>query len=210
MARKKASSDGKQGLSVHFMASLQGNRADYVRICEIIKSFGYGLVTEHVLKRTWADLAAETPEESREMTKRLQGWLQKANIVVYEVSVPSVSIGYEIAIAFTNYIPVILLYREATGQIPHGLKGVDNDLLQLLPYNDTSLSTLLKDALSYASEQTSKRAYVQMTVPLLRYLDWIERTHKLNTSMYVRHLIEEDMRGNRAYQAHLQGLIGDE
>ena len=39
---------------------------------------------------------------------------------------------------------------------------------------------------------------------------WIERTHKLNTSMYVRHLIEEDMRGNRAYQAHLQGLLSDE
>lgn len=189
------------------MASLDGNRVDFERICSLIKGLGHELVTDHVLKRTWADIENEDAEESKLMTKKLHGWIQKADVVIFEVSTPSVSIGYEVALAFTNYIPVILLYREKTGQVPHGLKGIDNELLQMLPYNDDSLPDTLALALDYAQNQITKRVYITLTVPLLRYLDWIERTHKLNVSMYMRLLIEDDMNGNRAYQAYLQNQI---
>lgn len=192
-------------LSVHFMASLNGCRADFERICALIKELGHELVTDHVLKRTWEDLDKEDAEESKMMTKKLHAWIQKADVVIFEVSTPSVSIGYEVALAFTNYIPVILLYREKTGQVPHGLKGIDNDLLQLLPYTDESLPELLELGLDYARNQLTKRVYVNLTVPQQRYLDWIERKHMLNVSGYLRLLVDKDMNESVPYQAHLRG-----
>lgn len=206
-SQRRQTREEVRSLAVHFMASLDGCRADYEHICSLIKGLGHTLVTDHVLKRTWADIEKEDPEESKLMTKKLHGWIQKADVVIFEISTPSVSIGYEVALAFTNYIPVILVYREKTGQVPHGLKGIDNDLLQLLPYTDDSLSDTLELALNYAQNQITKRVYITLTVPLLRYLDWIERTHQLSVSMYMRLLIEDDMNRNRAYQAHLQNQI---
>lgn len=110
----------------------------------------------------------------------------------------------EIALAFTNYIPVLLLYREGAGTAPRGLRGVDNELLQILPYCDDTLPDILKAGVEFAREQLARRIYVSLTQPLLRYLNWIERTHKLNQSMYLRMLVEADMRDNRAYQAQFE------
>jgi hypothetical protein len=101
----------------------------------------------------------------------------------------------------SNYIPVILLYREGVGTAPRGLRGVDNELLQILPHRDDSLPDILGAGLDFARSQLAKRVYVSLTQPLLRYLNWIERTHKLNQSMYLRTLVEADMRDNRAYQS---------
>lgn len=204
MTRLKSSEKPKAALHVHFMSTLNGNRPDFERIFQLIMKFGHKLVTDHVLTRTWEDLEQESPEEAQAMHKTLLKWIEKADVVVYEVSTPSVSVGYEVAYAFTNNIPVILLYREQDGEIPHGLKGINNDLLQLLCYNNESLPTLLYDGLEFAREQVKKRVYVQLTAPLVRYLNWIERTHKLTTSGYLRIILDDDMRGNRAYQAHLR------
>lgn len=89
-------------------------------------------------------------------------------------------------------------------QAPRGLRGVDNELLQILPYCDDTLPDILKAGVEFAREQLARRIYVSLTQPLLRYLNWIERTHKLNQSMYLRMLVEADMRDNRAYQAQFE------
>lgn len=198
----------KESKKVHFMASALGNKADYQRIYSLIESFGYSLLTDHILKRTYEQIAQETEAAAQEATKKLHRWIKDADIVVYEVSVPDVSVGYEIGLAFTDLIPVILLYREKTGAVPQGLKGLNTDLLQLLPYSDADLPLLLKDALSYACELTERRVYLSFPHPLLRYLNWIERRNNTPLATYVRILVDKDLQENIEYQAvrgHLKG-----
>lgn len=190
-------------IKVHFMAPVTGKRPVFERICALIQSNGYELLTEHILNRTLEQVNNETDEESKTMTRKLHNWIREAQIVVYEVSTPNVSVGYEIALAFTDSIPVILLYHEKTGEIPHGLKGIDNDLLQMVPYDDESLPDLLKLALKNASSMAPRRTYVIFPALLNQYLTWVEHTYKVPSSMYLRVLVEADMRDNRAYQAHL-------
>jgi hypothetical protein len=186
---------------VHFMAPLTGKVADFQQIYLAIQSLGYELVTDHILKRTLVAVNQETDAEAKEMTKKLHNWIREADIVVFEVSTPNVSVGYEIGIAFGEFIPVILLYRKDTGEVPHGLKGLDTDLLQLLPYTDAELPTLLRDALAFASEQTARRVYLSFPHALFRYLTWVEKRYNLPHSTYVRSLVEKDMRDNMEYQA---------
>lgn len=204
MPPRKSTSHAQTPLRIHFMASLDGNRDDFRRIYDLISQAGHELITDHVLNRTAEDVLNENARESRQMSKKLHAWVQQADILVYEITVPSTSIGYEIALAFTNYIPVLLLYREGAGTAPRGLRGVDNELLQILPYCDDTLPDILKAGVEFAREQLARRIYVSLTQPLLRYLNWIERTHKLNQSMYLRMLVEADMRDNRAYQAQFE------
>lgn len=201
MARARESKKHDAIKKVHFMAPAMGNRADYQRIYALIQSLGYTLITDHILKRTIDEITRETEAEARKMTRQLHDWIREADIVVYEVSVPDVSVGYEVGIAFTDFIPVILLYRQGTGVVPQGLKGLNNELLQLLPYSDTDLPTLLKDALSFACEQTERRIYLSFPHAHLRYLNWIERRNKTPLATYVRSLVEDDMRDNDEYQA---------
>jgi hypothetical protein len=205
MARRKSVDQSTPSKKVHFMATLRGKHADYQRIYSIIEDLGYELVSDHVLTRKWEDILNEDDNEAREIHKKLFDWIRKASVVVYEVTTADVSIGYEIAIAFADYIPVIVLYREGKEHIPQGLKGLDDELLQLVPYTDDDLRVALSLALKNANDLIKKRQCVILPAPLLRYLKWIERTHVIKIPTYIRMLVEDDMRSNRAYQYKLHG-----
>lgn len=131
-------------------------------------------------------------------------WIDSADIVIYEVTVADVSIGYEVGRAFSKFKPVIILYNEHTGQVPHALKAFDTPLLQIVPYSSSdSLAGALEDALNRALEETPRRVYTSLAPSLMRYLEWISGTTQENVSTYIRYLVAVDMVLNKAYQTHL-------
>lgn len=204
MTTSKRSPQKKTRLKVHFMADVAGDKTVYQQIYDLILELGYDIVTDHILKRDIKQVEEEEIEEAKRMYKKLQEWIHTADIVVYEVSRPCVSTGYEVASAFKDFKPAILLYNVDTGEVPHGIKGLENELLLLRSYTKNSLQGVLTLALKQASAQVSKRIGVDLSLSLMRYLDWLNRAHQMNHSVYIRGLIEDDMQRNLAYQLHLK------
>jgi len=101
-------------MRIYFSGSIRGASADretYRIIVEHLK--GYGTVlTEHVVEANEYD---ESELDDREIFKQDLEWLKSANVLVAEVTSPSLGVGYEIGKAEEYGIPVLCLYNELGG-----------------------------------------------------------------------------------------------
>jgi len=101
-------------MKTYFAGSIRGGRQDaalYSQIVELLKKHGR-VLTEHVgdLELTEDDLSDQA------IYDRDMAWLNEADVLVAEVTVPSHGVGYEIARAEMIGKPILCLYRPATGR----------------------------------------------------------------------------------------------
>lgn len=187
-------------MKVHFMAPvIRGNQKEYERIADVIEKQGHDLLTRHAVDRDPAKIVGESTAEAELYSKKLFNWLKKADVVIFEVSQPDVSIGFEVASALNMSKPVIILTRKDSAGLPHALKGLHSDRLQLLTYDDSTLEEMLSLALEYAQETSDVRFNFFITPTISTYLDWVAKEKKIPRSVYLRRLIERDMEENEEY-----------
>ena len=99
-------------MRIYFAGSIRGGREDrevYAQIIEYLKQYGE-VLTEHVCYSAVTHdgdpgLACE------EIYARDMEWLKSADVVVAEVSTPSLGVGYEVCYAAEAGIPVLCLFR---------------------------------------------------------------------------------------------------
>ena len=99
-------------MKIYFAGSIRGGRDDtkiYSRIIEFLKEYGE-VLTEHIGEE---DLNAmgETTLSDNQIHDRDMKWLLKSDLMVAEVTNPSLGVGYEIGRAIDNNINIICLYR---------------------------------------------------------------------------------------------------
>ncbi|MFH1561342.1 MAG: hypothetical protein ABID04_02050, partial [Patescibacteria group bacterium] len=80
------------------------------------------------------------------------------------------------------------------------ISGKPDDRLQVLNYEKDSLASVLKKALLGAEEKIDVRFNFFVTPKILAYLDWLSKKKKLPRSVYLRDLIETDIKRNKEYQ----------
>ena len=124
-------------MRIYFAGSIRGGREDaalYRRIIALLQQFG-SVLTEHV------GSAGLTPTGEQELSdeaifERDVAWLAEADVVVAEVTTPSLGVGYEIAQAETLDKPVLCLCRPSVGwRLSAMLAG--NPALTCEVYEDT-------------------------------------------------------------------------
>jgi hypothetical protein len=99
-------------MTIYFAGSIRGGRADaaiYARIIELLKRHGK-VVTEHVGANL--SLGGENAPDC-DIHDRDLDWLRSADVLVAEVTAPSLGVGYEIGRAVEWGKRVICLYRPA-------------------------------------------------------------------------------------------------
>lgn len=109
---------------IYFAASIRAGRGNvdlYEKIVEELKQYG-NVLTEHVgdpnLSDSGEDLSASKIHD------RDLNWLEQCDVLVAEVSTPSLGVGYEIAKATDQEKKVICLYQEgADKQLSGMIKG---------------------------------------------------------------------------------------
>ena len=124
----------ERGLSIYFSASISGGRDDAPRYAALISSLGaFGhVLTEHIGSPGLSDGGEHGPED-HEIYARDMGWLNAADIVVAEVTTPSLGVGYEVARAASLGKTVIALFRPDSGRrLSAMIRG--NPVVRVLEY----------------------------------------------------------------------------
>ena len=103
-------------MKIYFAGAIRGGREDaqlYDKLIAYLKEKGQ-VLTEHI-GSTDLSWEGETSSKDEEIYNRDIKWLQSADIVVAEVTTPSLGVGYELGIAEKLNIPVLCLYRPDEG-----------------------------------------------------------------------------------------------
>ena len=104
-------------MNIYFAGSIRGGREDVKIYHEIIihlRKFG-NVLTEHVADDN-LEKAGEKNMSDKEIHDRDLAWLTQSDVVVAEVSVSSLGVGYEIRAAVTMEKKVLCLYRKQKGK----------------------------------------------------------------------------------------------
>lgn len=99
-------------MKIYFAGSIRGGRDDVNLYGEIIKYLSnYGKVlTEHVADKNLAD-TGEKNLSDKEIHDRDLDWLAQSDVILAEVTAPSLGVGYEIRAAVDQKKRVLCLYR---------------------------------------------------------------------------------------------------
>lgn len=99
-------------MKIYFSASISGGRKfekTYQLIVDFLKKRGHAVLTEHIAyPSVFEEEKHISPEE---VFSRDLAWLSKSEIVIAEVSNPSLGVGYEIAKALEMKKPVLCVYQ---------------------------------------------------------------------------------------------------
>ena len=99
-------------MKIYFAGAIRGGREDaqlYENIIAYLKGKGQ-VLTEHVGS---TDLSGkgETCRKDEEIYNRDMEWLKSSDIMIAEVTTPSLGVGYELGIAEKLNIPILCLFR---------------------------------------------------------------------------------------------------
>tara|TARA_B100002052_G_scaffold294523_1_gene319436 strand:+ start:4164 stop:4580 length:417 start_codon:yes stop_codon:yes gene_type:complete len=100
-------------LRIYFAGSIRGGRDDvelYIDIIEYLKNFGE-VLTEHIGNQIISS-DGENNMSDLDIHDRDMNWLLDSDIIIAEVTNPSLGVGYEIGRAIENNKKIICLYRK--------------------------------------------------------------------------------------------------
>lgn len=122
-------------MKIYFAGSIRGGRDDKELYLEIINLLGkYGKVlTEHIGDKTLPALGEDGPTD-KYIYGRDMAWLNEADVLVAEVTTPSLGVGYEIG-RMEGRKPTLCVYREQNGKRISAMIG-GNENLKLDKYKD--------------------------------------------------------------------------
>ena len=105
----------KEAFRIYFCGSIRGGRQDaslYQELIDFLKGYGR-VLTEHIGQ---LGLDGESHIQPGEIHDRDLNWLRSADVVVAEVTTPSLGVGYELGRAVDMGKPILCLYRKQEGR----------------------------------------------------------------------------------------------
>lgn len=187
-------------MKVYFTASLRGTQKfydSYKKIYDEINNLGHTNLDDAIFKYIESDFYSGDHEDQIKHYERIMNFIKKSDVVILEVSVPSLSMGFILQKALEINKPVIALCEPNANTF--FLNGIENEKLQITKYTINNLNSQLDDALNYAQESSDVRFNFFISPSIGSYLDWIAKKKKIPRSVYLRNLIEKDMEKNEDY-----------
>ena len=117
-------------MKIYFAGSIRGGRNDaeiYSQIIEFLQEYGQ-VLTEHIGKKKLNTIGESTLSD-KQIHDRDMKWLLDSDLIVAEVTNPSLGVGYEIGRAIEVNKQIICLYRESSNNklsaMISGSKNID-------------------------------------------------------------------------------------
>ncbi len=122
-------------IKIYYAASMRGDRsnlADNKYIVRRLEELGYNILTKHVVEEVLDIERGLTPREVFERDIKL---LEEADLVVADVSFPSLGVGFEIAYTLLRGKDVLAICREdRVEKTSSMILGISWNNFKLLPY----------------------------------------------------------------------------
>ncbi len=104
-------------MKIYFAGSIRGGRDDkdlYFKLIEYLAKYGH-VLTEHIGDLDLTEKGEDGPTDEW-IYNRDMSWIKEADVLVAEVSTPSLGVGYEIANAENMKMKTLCLYRTQEGK----------------------------------------------------------------------------------------------
>ncbi|XP_075719650.1 5-hydroxymethyl-dUMP N-hydrolase [Rhinoderma darwinii] len=129
-ARAQAGTRKMAALAVYFCGSIRGGREDralYEQIVQLLRQYGT-VLTEHIARSDISEAGEDAQgERDKFIHDRDVKWLQQADVVVAEVTQPSLGVGYELGRALAMNKKILCLFRASSGRVLSAMiRGADN------------------------------------------------------------------------------------
>lgn len=189
-------------MKAYFTASLRGRENyldNYTRITETLEDSGFKVMSGDVFSPGAEErVKTQTPEERREAYRRLSVKLKTADLVVAEISTPSISVGHEITSALELGKPVVVLHTVGNGASM--LEGMVDERLQVVEYDMENLKKKFLKALDEARKSMDVRFNFFVSPKILNYLDFVAKKRMIPRSVFLRDLIEREMKKDKEFK----------
>jgi len=115
-----------------------------------------------------------------------------------EISGHSVSMGFILSKAMEENKPVIAMYT--SDMDPVFVKGIVNSKLIMAEYDKNNLEQVISDSINKAKCLVDMRFNFFVSPKILNYLDWIAQKRMIPKSVFLRNLIEREMKKDREFK----------
>jgi hypothetical protein len=190
-------------MQAYFIASsrlVDKNRDIYGQMYKTIAT-EYKMVSDKVwrwVKKGVTDLKKAGLETKKENYKETLQDIGKADIIIMEISGHSMSMGYILSKTLEMNKPVIALYT-ADAQ-PIFVAGINNPKLILKEYRPDNMEKIIWDSLKEAKGLIDMRFNFFVSPKILNYLDWVGQKRMIPKSVFLRNLIEREMKKDREFK----------
>lgn len=142
-----------------------------------------------------SDAINKSDEERVAYYRQVLDWISQSDVVVLEVSFPStLHIGHEVSLALEKGRPVVALYQ--TGYEPSFFLGLQHSKVFWEEYHPRYLKRILEQALEDAALSRETRYNFFISPEHLQHLTVRARKENIRRAVYLRQLIEADMKLN--------------
>lgn len=172
----------------------------YRLIVKALEHIGSKVYHEHITNTSQDQLDRMSDDEKIEFHNKILKQVKNSDVIVAEVTHSSMGVGFLIANALDFHKPTILLYqKEEPTNLLANLE--ENERLIAIKYEEKSdLKKLLGDAIEYAAEKQDVRFNFFVSPQIQQYLDWLAKYKRTPRAVYLRELLEKDMRENKEWK----------
>ncbi|KAJ8418326.1 hypothetical protein AAFF_G00140350 [Aldrovandia affinis] len=149
-------------MRIYFCGSIRGGRQDvviYQRIVQKLQTYGK-VLTEHVSHGDLSEKGEDvTLKGDQSIHDRDLEWLVTADVIVAEVTQPSLGVGYELGRAVAMHKRILCLFRPSTGRaLSAMIRGADSgsqsSLFRVQDYTEDEVERVLQEYFSGLSANT--------------------------------------------------------
>ena len=190
-------------MQIYFVASSRLVGKDKELYTQMYKTISteHKMVSDKVWK--WVKSGVESfkgdEKAKRENYNESLKCINKADIVVMEISGHSMSMGYILSKALEINKPVVALYREEDME-PVFIAGIDDPKLILAKYTSTNVEKTIWESIKKAKSLIDVRFNFFVSPKILTYLDWVGQKRMIPKSVFLRNLIEREMKKDRDFK----------
>ncbi|XP_034538413.1 2'-deoxynucleoside 5'-phosphate N-hydrolase 1 [Notolabrus celidotus] len=137
-------------MKIYFCGSIRGGREDvhlYRRIVDKLQTYGT-VLTEHVSSSELSDRGEAAAEVGDKFIHdRDVDWLRQSDVVVAEVTQPSLGVGYELGRAIDMRKKIFCLFRPSSGRsLSAMIRGADDgELFVVRDYSEGEIESILEE-----------------------------------------------------------------
>ncbi len=165
---------------------------EYIQIDQVINALGHTHIFSNKFNADLAEKIYSAPEdELKDIYAEAIRNISRCDVLVLEITLPSISQGFIINKALTDNKPVIALYLE--GSTPAFVIGINDEKLQVLQYSQENIRDVLKSALHFAQTKTDVRFNFFISAEMSTFLSELARENHKPKSNLLREQIKKMM-----------------